>query len=70
MVVQERLDHLGQGKSWNVFLVMNVGQASLQMHWEGKRDEGHEVAEANWMVLALDLFVSLCLKVVMAMFVI
>jgi hypothetical protein len=25
MVVQERLGHLGQGKSWNVFLVTNVG---------------------------------------------
>lgn len=41
VVVQERLDHLGQGKSWNVFLVRvlmvtNVERASLQMRWEVK----------------------------------
>jgi hypothetical protein len=42
------------------------------MHWEGKleRDSVHEDAEENWMILALDLFVSRCLKVVVAIFVI
>jgi len=58
VVVQERLDHLGQGKSWNVFLVTNVELASLHMHWVENLEHGpvHEVVGiVKWVTLVLRL---------------